>query len=159
MLEKDHPIGVMFVCMGNICRSPMAEAVFQHLVDEKGLSTRFHLSSSAVGSWHVGQKPHPGTEAILKQHNIPLHPEKRSELLKPFQLKQYDFILAMDQEIVDNIKSMYGIRLKKLMEFAPDGSLLEVPDPYYDHKFKLVYDLVTAGCEGLLDFICKEYGI
>jgi protein-tyrosine phosphatase len=154
MVENNRLIGVMFVCMGNICRSPMAEAVFQNFVDKSTFAKHFKVASSAVGDWHVGERPHSGTQAVLKQKNIPLDPEKRSILLRPFHLKQYDYVLALDMEIVTNIQYMYGLRVKRLMEYAPMGSALDVPDPYYNHKFLTVFDLVYEGCRGLFANIC-----
>ena len=150
MEEENKKIGVMFVCMGNICRSPMAEAVFQWMIDQESLTAQFTVASSAVGEWHIGERPHPGTLAILSQNHIPLNPEKVSILLKPHHFKQYRYILALDREIASNISYMYGHQVKRLLEYATKHDVLDVPDPYYDHKFKLVYDLVLVGCEGLL---------
>jgi protein-tyrosine phosphatase len=153
MIAEKRPVRVMFVCLGNICRSPMAEAVFQHLVNQEGLANSFKVASSAVGNWHVGERPHPGTQAILKQKNVPLNPDKRSMVLRKQDLEEYDYVLALDKDIVSNIHHMFGVQVKRLMEYAPSGLPLDVPDPYYDHKFDVVYDLVLKGCNGLLTAI------
>ena len=76
MTHPAEPIGVNFVCQGNICRSPMAEAVFQNRVNQAGFTPLFLVDSSAVGEWHLGQRPHPGTQAVLKENKVPLNPEK-----------------------------------------------------------------------------------
>jgi protein-tyrosine phosphatase len=159
MTADKHPIGVNFVCLGNICRSPMAEAVFQFMVNEAGLSNSFKIASSAVGNWHVGERPHTGTQAVLKQNGIPLNPEKRALLLRTADIKQYPYILALDHEIAASIEHMYGVQVKRLMEFAPEGHPLDVPDPYYNHKFDDVLTLVRAGCSGLLSYIRQEESI
>jgi protein-tyrosine phosphatase len=153
MTAHERPIKVMFVCLGNICRSPMAEAVFLHLVKQDGLAASFGVASSAVGNWHVGERPHSGTQNILKQKNVPLDPEKRAMVLRKQDFKDYDYILALDKEIVSNIQQMYGMQVKRLMDYAPQGVPLDVPDPYYNHNFDVVFELVLKGCTGLLAHI------
>ncbi|MCE1255705.1 MAG: low molecular weight phosphotyrosine protein phosphatase [Anaerolineae bacterium] len=148
-----RPVKVMFICMGNICRSPMAEAVFAHLVRQEGLSSFFEVASSAVGSWHLGQRPHSGTLAVLKQNNIPVDPQKISILFTSQDFKRYDYVLSLDREVVSNIQYMYGVQTKRLLDYAPDATTLDVPDPYYDHSFSRTYELVLQGCKGLLAHI------
>jgi len=131
----------------------MAEAVFQNRVNQAGFTPLFLVDSSAVGEWHLGQRPHPGTQAVLKENKVPLNPEKRAKLLRAADFSRYTFILAIDQETASDIQFRYGHKVKRLMEFAPEGMPLDVPDPYYDHKFPLVYELVNAACEGLLNHI------
>ena len=114
------PVRVMFVCMGNICRSPMAEAVFAHLVRQEGLAASFEIASSAVGSWHLGQRPHSGTLAVLKQKNIPVNPQKVSILLTSLDFKHYDYVLSLDREVVSNIQYMYATPTKRLLEYAAE---------------------------------------
>lgn len=157
--ENIKVVGVMFVCMGNICRSPMAEAVFQWMVDQQSLSDKIKVASSAVGDWHIGERPHPGTQAVLKQNHIPLNPQKRALLLRPPHFQQYQYMLALDREVSDNIQHIFSRQVKRLLEYAPDTDTLDVPDPYYNHKFNLVYDLVTTGCIGLLEKIKEVEGL
>ena len=156
MAVNKPPIRVVFVCMGNICRSPMAEAVFQYLVDEAGLTHYFHVTSSGLGTWHAGEHPHPGTLAVLKQHGIPFHPEKRAQVLSTPEMKQFHYILGLDGEIASTIQYKYGLHVKRLMEYAPEGSPLDVPDPYYTRKFAEVFALVEMGCAGLFSHIRQE---
>jgi protein-tyrosine phosphatase len=159
MAESQEPIGVNFVCLGNICRSPMAEAIFQKLVDEAGLSESFWVASSAVGTWHLGERPHPGTQAVLKQNQVPLNPDKRAMQLSASDFTRYRYILALDQEISSSIQHTFGHKVLRLMEFAPEGFPLDVVDPYYSHNFTLVYELVRAACQGLLEHIRRAEGI
>lgn len=152
-------IRVLFVCLGNICRSPMAEGVFRQLVKEAGLANRIDTASAGTGGWHVGERPHRGTLAILKEHNIDLG-NKRSHQIIHSDLREYDYIVAMDSENVADIQALFGKRVPRLMEFILDNELpLDVPDPYYTGGFEQVYDLVEAGCRGLLAHIRKQVGI
>ena len=90
MMDQHKVIRVMFVCLGNICRSPMAEAVFQKLVDDEGLSRRFHVSSSGTGRWHVGERPHRGTLDVLRRNHIPVNPDKRGQKLSAYDASSID---------------------------------------------------------------------
>lgn len=151
-------ISVMFVCLGNICRSPMAEAVFRKMVEERGLGYQFLIASSGTGHWHLGQPPHIGTRLILSEHNIEVG-NKRSQLLKKEDFQEYDYIIAMAQENVEDIQYQHHQKIRRLLEFAPQVKTLDVPDPYYENNFEYVYDLVTAGCEGLLNYIIEQEGL
>ncbi len=155
-MNRKTPIRVLFVCMGNICRSPMAEAVFRSLVKEAGLASTFEIASVGTGSWHVGERPHPGTQAILQRNGISVG-DKRAQRLSPSDLDYYDYIIAMDQENIDDMAQIHSTaprgEIHRLLEFAPSGGSLDVPDPYYTGCFDRVYDLVTAGCQGLLGYI------
>ncbi|MEA4910149.1 MAG: low molecular weight phosphotyrosine protein phosphatase [Chloroflexi bacterium] len=149
-------IRVLFVCSGNICRSPMAEAVFRHLVEQAGLAQRFSIASAGTGSWHIGERPHRGTQAVLRAHQVELSPEKRSRLLTHGDFEAFDYIIAMDREnLADMATFGYGRKARRLLEFAPQANLADVPDPYYANNFDQVYGLVQAGCAGLLAHIRK----
>lgn len=151
-------ISVMFVCLGNICRSPMAEAIFRKMVADRKLSDRFTIASSGTGHWHLGEPPHVGTRLILSEHNIEVG-NKRSQLLKKEDFQNFDYIIAMAKENVDDIQYIHHKNVRRLLEFAPPGYTLDVPDPYYENNFEEVYDLVTAGCKGLLDYIIEKEGL
>jgi len=148
-------IRVLFVCLGNICRSPMAEAVFRQLVNEAGLSGTIDVESAGTGGWHVGERPHNGTIEILKRNHIETG-GKRAKKLNRSDMSEFDYIIAMDEENVDDIQSLYHRRVPRLLEYAPNGAPLDVPDPYYTGRFDVVYELVNAGCKGLLEHIRQE---
>lgn len=151
-MDSNNKIRVLFICLGNICRSPMAEAVFKHMVQEAGLDGRFEIRSAATSSWEVGNPPHPGTRAVLKQHGIPLDPAKRSVQVRRAELEQVDYLVAMDYENLVDLRRMSNgsARAHRLMEYAGPGHPDDVPDPYYTGEFEYVYTLVEAGCRGLL---------
>lgn len=152
-------ITVLFVCLGNICRSPMAEAVFKHLVEEEGLADQFYIDSVGVGSWHVGEPAHRGTRNVLAKHGIRCNSTARR--VNRTDLEQADYIVAMDYSNVSDLKHMgRGVLLNGqvhlLLDFANNTRQREVPDPYYNSNFDEVYRLVGDGCRGLLAHIRQE---
>ncbi|MBI9048341.1 MAG: low molecular weight phosphotyrosine protein phosphatase [Anaerolineaceae bacterium] len=155
-MNKDK-IGVMFVCLGNICRSPMAEAVFTHLVEERGLSERFKIQSSGVGPWHVGERPHPGTIQVLRQHDMAAINGKRAQQIKSDLFTSFDYVIAMDTSNQSDLKRLGNATL--LLDEIVDGEVKDVPDPYYERNFNYVFELVKQGCSKLLDRICQEQGL
>ena len=159
-MATKQPIRVLFVCAGNICRSPMAEAVFRHLVRQVNLSDRFEIASAGTGSWHVGEKPHPGTQAILQRYGVGVG-DKRAMHLTAKDLDYYDYVLAMDGENLSDIQALKSAPEKvfRLLDFAPDSRTRDVPDPYYNGAFERVYSLVTIGCQGLLQSIRQREGV
>jgi protein-tyrosine phosphatase len=153
-------VQVLFVCLGNICRSPMAEAVFQKMVDEAGLSAQIKVDSAGTGSWHVGEQAHAGTRRILTQHGIPYAGEARQ--VRPQDVADPNtYIIGMDDANIRDLRRLYGSRprLYRLLEFARQSDVPDVPDPYYTGNFEYVYQLVTDGCRGLLAFIREEEGL
>jgi protein-tyrosine phosphatase len=154
-------IRVLFVCMGNICRSPMAEAVFQHLVNEAGLSSKIVVDSAGTGGWHAGEPAHRGTLGILKKYEIPY--DGRARQFVKNDLDQFDYVVAMDSENLSHIQRFTSKRaeVRLFLDYAVKAgtvSIGEVPDPYYDGRFEYVYELVTQGSKALLAHIRAEHG-
>jgi protein-tyrosine phosphatase len=136
----------------------MAEAVFRNMVQEKGLADRFVIASSGTGRWHVGEPPHIGTRLILSENKIEVG-NKRAQQLKAEDFSTFDYIIAMDQVNLDDIQQDFKKEVKRLMDFAPQGYPHNVPDPYYEHNFEEVFNLVTAGSKGLLNYIIEKEGL
>lgn len=162
-MKPEKTIRVLFVCTGNICRSPMAEAVFTHLLEEADLEEHFEIGSAGTGSWHIGEPPHSGTRAILRSHNISFRQDKRARRVKSDDFTSYDYVIAMDRENLQDLAA-YGQEVPLLLEFAdPDAvagmKTLDVVDPYYNDGFEYTYNQVLVGCRGLLKHIREREGI
>ncbi len=148
---------VLFVCLGNICRSPMAEGVMRDLVEKIGLSDEITVDSAATSGWHVGEAPHKGTLSKLKEYQISTTGIKARQLQES-DFEQFDYIVGMDSSNVRNIREMLGQpdhpKIFRFLDLTPHKK--DVPDPYYTGDFQETYDLVKEGCEVLLKKIMKE---
>jgi protein-tyrosine phosphatase len=149
---------ILFVCMGNICRSPTAEGVMRGLLREQGLEGVVEVDSAGTGAWHVGDPPDARATAAARARGITLSGAARQIAAADFS--DYDLILAADRRNLRELQAVLpaGARAKLhlLREFDPasaGGDDLDVPDPYYggDEGFEHVLDLVEAACRGLLD--------
>ncbi|MGN7470712.1 low molecular weight protein-tyrosine-phosphatase [Brevibacillus sp. SAFN-007a] len=150
---------VLFVCLGNICRSPMAEAVFRHLVEQEGLTGEISIDSAGIGGWHAGEPPHKGTQKVLTEKGI-AHDTLRARQISRDDFAAYDYIVCMDDENLAALRQMApaGKNVYRLLDFAHDVPEQNVEDPYYTGRFSYVYDLVEAGCRGLLAEIKSKKG-
>lgn len=156
-----QPVGVLFVCKGNICRSPMAEAVFRQMVQAEGLAAQIRIDSAGTGDWHAGEPPHQGTRQVLQEKGID-YAGIQARQVTPDDLRDFDYVVAMDQENLRDLRRFQaggGRTVHLLMDFAPASPVREVPDPWYTGRFHEVYDLVEAGCRGLLVHIRQREGI
>ena len=145
---------VLMVCLGNICRSPLAEGLFRHHVVQRGRCKAYRIDSCGTGGWHVGEPPHQGSISIAKTHGIDIT-NQRSRQVRANELSEWDWIIAMDSSNTKNRLRMGAdpARTRLLLSFIPPGQDRNVPDPYYEGGFDAVYDLVDAGCRHLLDFL------
>lgn len=147
---------VLFVCLGNICRSPMAEAVFRDLVRREGLEDRITVDSAGTGDWHIGHSPHEGTRKLLDRYGISYAGMKARQIAKA-DGDRFDLIVAMDTRNERDIRSVLGASPKsdviRFLSLMPEQELVDVPDPYYSGNFDEVYELVKEGCDKLLTFV------
>jgi protein-tyrosine phosphatase len=152
-------MNILFVCLGNICRSPTAEGVMRKLVRDAGLEQSFELDSAGTGAWHVGDPPDERATAAARNRGIALEGQARK--VRPDDFDRFDLILAMDSANERDLAYLAPsqdarAKVRLLREFDPaSGGLedLDVPDPYYDSArgFEIVLDQVQAACEGLLE--------
>ncbi len=135
------------VCLGNICRSPLAEGIMQHLADEQGLN--WQADSAGTGNWHVGKGPHQGSVQVARKHGIDIT-QQVCRQFKAGDFDAFDLILAMDESNLNNI-----LRLARTAQDRQKVKLLlndkEVPDPYFDHtQFEPVFELIEEGCKDII---------
>ena len=150
-------VRVLFVCLGNICRSPMAEAVFRRMVDEAGLADRIEVDSAGTSAYHVGEPAHPGTRRVLAHHGIQYSGRAR-QLAGNDATGDPVYLIAMDGENAEALRQRFGDmpHLHRLLDFAGHTAVRDVPDPYYGDNFDYVYRLVEDGCRGLLGAIRED---
>ena len=147
---------ILFICMGNICRSPTAEGVFRQQVEKLGLSEHFEIDSAGTGDWHVGLPPDSRAQQAARERNIDLS-GLRARQVESRDLEYYDLVIAMDSDNRERLMGMAGDRhrhkVKLLLEYSDNPGDMEVPDPYYggEHGFDLVLDLIEEACNQLLD--------
>jgi protein-tyrosine phosphatase len=149
---------VLFVCLGNICRSPMAEAVFRHYVEKANLSDEIHIDSAGTGDWHVGEIPHRGTRSKLDEKGISYEGIRARQVVYE-DLKKYDYIIGMDDDNIQALRSLAGksgANIYRFVDFVPSSGYSEVPDPWYTGNFDETYRLIDAGCRNLLKEIMKK---
>lgn len=157
-------VKVLFVCMGNICRSPTAEGVFRHIVNSAGLADKIHIDSAGTHSYHIGSTPDPRAQAAALNRNIDLS-SQRARKVKGTDFNEFDYILAMDHSNYADLKDISSNdtvdRLSLFLDFAETASTREVPDPYYggDQGFEHVLDLVEDASRGLLANIREKHGL
>ena len=149
-------IKVMFVCLGNICRSPMAEFVLKDMVKKQGLEKEFYIKSSATSYEEIGNDIHYGTRDKLIQKGIAF--EKRKAIkLKAEDYKKYDYIIGMDNSNIRNIKSIlgedYDNKVYRLLDFSNNPR--DIADPWYTGNFEITYNDIVEGCRGFLKYLEK----
>jgi protein-tyrosine phosphatase len=150
-----RPTSVLFVCLGNICRSPLAEGVFLHLVKQAGQEADFVVDSAGTGAWHAGERPDKRSIRVAAAHGVEL--PGRARQVEAEDLRRFDVVVAMDKENLAALERLSSsaagdARLVLLRAFDPDADGLEVPDPYYGGPdgFEDGYRMIHAACVGLL---------
>lgn len=150
---------IMFVCHGNICRSPMAEFVMKDLVEKRGAADRFHIESAATSAEELGNPVHPGTCRRLAREGISCA-GKRARRLTKEDYDTFDLLIGMDEANVRSMRRLFGGdpagKIYKLLEFA--GREGDIADPWYTGDFDATYDDVVDGCVGLLGWCCEKLG-
>lgn len=154
--ENSELVSVLFVCLGNICRSPTAEAVFRKLVSDAGLEARVHIDSAGTASYHEGAPPDARALAAAKARGFDLSGIRARRIVRD-DFEEFDLVLAMDEDNLGDLKEIVPAgaraRIALLLDYAPKRSERSVPDPYYGGRngFERVLDLVTEACAGLVE--------
>lgn len=154
-------VKVLFVCMGNICRSPTAQGVFEYLVEQQGLARLIEVDSAGTHAYHVGEEPDPRAQATAKARGVDLS-KQRARKVQVQDFEEFDYVLAMDPNNLADLQDLCPTartdRVHLLLDFAPHLARPDVPDPYYGGPkgFEQVFDMVEAAALGLLEDIRKR---
>ena len=149
-------VSVLFVCLGNICRSPTAEAVFRERVIAAGLEAHIRIDSAGTGDWHIGRAPDPRTREAAARRDYQMD-TLRARQVSPQDFYEFDVVLAMDNTNLADLQAMQpadvNVTLGRFLDYSTAASVKEVPDPYYggEDGFDRVLDLIEGGADGLLD--------
>ena len=148
---------IIFVCLGNICRSPMAEFVVKDIVEKAGLSHEFEIASAATSTYEIGNPVYPPARQKLAENGIDCKGKTARQITKK-DYDYYDYIVAMDQSNIRNLKNMLSNdpqgKISLLMDYTSRPA--DVADPWYTGDFQATWDDVSEGCEALLKFIMKK---
>jgi protein-tyrosine phosphatase len=161
MVKVTRPVSVLFVCMGNICRSPTAEGVFRALVRREAAELAVEIDSAGTHDYHLGAPPDLRSQAAARRRGIDLSGLRARQLVAA-DFERFDHVLVMDQRNLEDAAAIapasYPARLRRFMEFAPELALDAVPDPYYGDEsgFEQVLDLTEAASRGLLRWLRAE---
>ncbi|WP_018127373.1 low molecular weight protein-tyrosine-phosphatase [Balneola vulgaris] len=155
-ITKNNPFAIVFVCLGNICRSPTGEGLLLHKVKEKGLASYFYIDSAGTAAYHVGEPANSKSQATANNHGV--HLPSKARQFEYADFNEFDLILAMDAENYKNIKALdrnnrFEDKVKMMREFDPTPEDGNVPDPYYGglQGFENVYQIINRSCDALLD--------
>jgi|SRR6185437_7823951 len=151
-------INIVFVCLGNICRSPLAEGIFLKMLKDEQLESKFYVDSAGTSAYHLGEQPDARSCEVAENHGITLFHEGRQ--LNYSDLHKFDYIIAMDNNNYRGIKALGEAKGQVILmrDFDTQGQGKDVPDPYYGGKdgFEEVYQICYRSCKNLLDYIKKE---
>ena len=156
-------VSVLFVCMGNICRSPTAQGVFEQLIQRQQLTHRIQVDSAGTHAYHIGEPPDSRSQAAALVRGVDLSVQ-RARRIEAMDFESFDYIMAMDQanlrDLLQQAKPPAHERIHLFMRFASRWNTDEVPDPYYGGSggFERVLDMVEDAAEGLLEHIRREHG-
>jgi protein-tyrosine phosphatase len=161
MIDSIPMVRVLFVCMGNICRSPLAQGIFEEIVRREGLEDEVFVDSAGTGSWHVGHPPDERAQRSASSRGLDLSAQ-RARRVTPYDCQSFDYILTMDEKNYRAVAALCrgrGAEVRPFLDFAPDRSEREVPDPFYGgaEGFEHVMDLVEEASEGLLEEIKERH--
>ena len=164
MSEPSEDVGVLFVCMGNICRSPTAHGVFRHRAGDLGLEDRIRIESAGTHGFHVGHGADRRAQEAARRRGYAFD-DLRARQIEPGDLARFDYVLAMDRDNLAHVEGMReaggGAEVALLLDYTSDFAGRDVPDPYYGalNGFEEVLDLVEAGTDALLAHLRERHGL
>lgn len=152
---RTPPTSVLFVCLGNICRSPLAQGVFADVVAQRGLRDVIGVDSAGTGAWHVGNRPDPRSIAVAAAHNIDLTGQRARQVVRD-DFTRFDLIIGMDESNIRHLNSLAPANATaRIVQFLPYalGMQRDIDDPYYggDAGFETAYQLIRSASEALAD--------
>lgn len=158
-MTQQPPTRVLFVCLGNICRSPLAEAIFLKMIEDRAIADRFIVDSCGTGGWHEGQHADPRSIHVGAKYGVPVHSIARQ--FRDTDIDAHDLVIAMDKSNEYNLVKL-GVdpaiirRMRSFDPTTPEGP--DVPDPYYggDDGFDKVYEMLVRSCEGMLSTLFRD---
>ena len=152
-------IKVLFVCLGNICRSPTAEGVFRRHIEDENLNYKIEVDSAGTSGWHINEPPDERAQLVAKNRGVELS-SLRSRKVTANDFKVFNYIIAMDEQNLTDLNhscpNEQKHSLSLLLTYAPELNRVDVPDPYYHGSFEEVFDMIELGSKNLLDHIKKN---
>ena len=156
-MKSSQPISILFICHGNICRSPMAEFIMNNLVHEAGLDGQIIAKSAATSREEIGSDIHHGTRQMLRQHNIPFRPRQARQVTIT-DYYHYDYLIVMDENNLRNLRRIIpddaASKIHKLLSFTDSNRA--IADPWYTGDFDTTFREIMKGCKALLQFIINN---
>ena len=158
MSECIRKIKVLFICHGNICRSPMAEYIMKKMVSDKGMGDSFEIASAATSTEELGCDIYPPAKKCLREHGIPFEP-RRARQMDRHDLEYYDIIVAMDERNIRNLERMFGASDKYalLLDYTDEPG--DISDPWYSGRFEEVFEEIYKGCRSMLTALSDNFHI
>jgi len=161
-MPNSEPIRVLFVCLGNICRSPLAEFIVRQRAIERGFSGRFHFESAGTGDWHIGNAADQRMRQTAAGHGIDLSPHRASQITRN-RIGQWDWLVAMDRSNRNDLLSLGANAQRTLMmrQFEHEKRPPDVPDPYYggEQGFEEVFEILSSNADALIDHLNRIHGL
>ncbi|MCS6905595.1 MAG: low molecular weight protein-tyrosine-phosphatase [Bacteroidia bacterium] len=162
-MNLDQKVGVLFVCIGNICRSPLAQGIFEHKIQQKGLSKVLSCDSAGIASYHIGSLPHPLSQAVARKRSIELN--HRARLIQKKDFERFQYILTMEDMVHAEVMRMQkryeaSVKIQLMRCYDPLANhLTEVPDPYYSdmEMYEEVFQILDRSCEAFLAHLIEQY--
>ena len=150
-------IKIVFVCLGNYCRSPMAEAILNTMVKREGLNARFDITSAGTENWDVGLPPDHRSAKLLQEHNYHLDPSKRAKLISANEIQNADYLVAMTTKIANALGNQDNVYL--LMDFIDNPVSKDIPDPYPTDTFPQAFSMIEKGVRAFYSFLKDKYSL